>query len=198
MKTTTLILLFLFVSFTGYAITWQVTNSGYTFFPSTITIQVGDIVEFSLDPSHDALEVSATTWAANGAVSNGGFMVDYGGGQLSGLSVGTHYYVCEPHAAFGMKGKIIVQGNTAVNDVKMPVGFTLAPNPANDFIRITVNDANLIGSDYLLFDQIGQQILAGKLTDKITSVAVSEFPSGLYFVQIGGLKANTYKLMIRK
>lgn len=198
MKTTTLILVFLFVSFTTYAITWQVTNSGYTFFPATQTIQIGDNVEFMLDPMHDAVEVSADTWAANGSVGNGGFMVDYGGGVVTGLSLGTHYYVCEPHAFLGMKGKIIVLANTAVNDLKMPVNFTLAPNPANDFIRITLNDANLIGSNYLLFDQIGQQILTGKLTDKITSVAVTGLPTGLYFVQVGGLKVNTFKVLIKR
>ena len=198
MKTTTLILLFLFVSFTSYAITWQVTNSGFTFSPSTVTIQIGDNVDFILDPNHNAVEVSAATWAANGSDLNGGFMVNFGGGIVTGLSIGTHYYVCEPHASFGMKGKIIVVGSTAVNEIKEPVSFTLTPNPASNFIRVTVNDANLLGSTYLLFDQVGQQLIAGQLSNKVTSIAVSELPSGLYFVRVGGLKTNTFKVLIRK
>lgn len=202
MKTRILLLvLLLSAGLAGYPTTWQVTNSGTSFSPSTITIQAGDNVNFTLDPNHDAVEVSAETWSADGSTSNGGFQVDFGGGLVaaSQLSVGTHYYVCEPHASFGMKGTIIVKdGNTGFEQTQLPVGITVLPNPVRNIIQITVNENNLLGSPYMLFDQLGRQVLNGKLTDKNNSLAVNKFPSGIYFLQITSLKDETYKVFIQK
>lgn len=95
-----------------YSTNWIVANSGLSFTPATITITVGDSVQFSLSLSHDAVEVSQTTWNANGNTPNGGFSIPFGGGQLlpAQLSVvGTYFYVCTPHAGAGMKARIIVQ-----------------------------------------------------------------------------------------
>ncbi|MBK7966307.1 MAG: hypothetical protein IPK10_14175 [Bacteroidetes bacterium] len=73
---------------------------------------MGDTVTFSINGSHDAREVSQTTWNANSSAALlGGFQVPFGGGTLfpAQLGVGTHYYVCTNHISMGMKGTIIVQ-----------------------------------------------------------------------------------------
>ncbi|MCX6232659.1 MAG: plastocyanin/azurin family copper-binding protein, partial [Bacteroidetes bacterium] len=117
MKTKILLFLsLLLINLSSYSTVWTVSNSGTTFTPATITINLGDTVVFTLDPSHDVLEVSQSTWNADGNTAlSGGFSVAYGGGTLlpAQLTVGTHYYVCEPHASMGMKGIIIVQSCTA-------------------------------------------------------------------------------------
>ena len=200
MKTKLLLLLLLLPAvIPAYSITWQVTNSGFTFSPATVTIHLGDNVNFTLDANHNALEVSSATWNANGATTNGGFNVAFGGGLVSTslLTVGTHYYVCQPHASLGMKGKIVVLVTTDVAETQMPLNITLAPNPASSFIRITANENSLIGSDYALFDQLGRQMLTGKLTDKVTQVAVAQLPSGMYFMRIVARSTETYNVMIK-
>ena len=200
MKTKFLLLLLLLPALVPvYSITWQVTNSGFSFSPATVTIHLGDNVNFTLDPDHNAVEVSVTTWNADGDTPNGGFNVDFGGGLVSAslLTLGTHYYVCQPHASFGMKGEIMVLATTAVAETAMPLSITISPNPASNFIHITANENNLIGSDYVLFDQLGQQMLTGKLTDKVSMVAVNQLPSGIYFVRIVARSTETYKVMIK-
>ena len=200
MKTKLLLLLLLLPAvIPAYSITWQVTNSGFSFSPATVTIHLGDNVNFALDASHNAVEVSSATWNANGATTNGGFNVAFGGGLVSAslLTLGTHYYVCQPHASLGMKGKIVVLATTDVAETQMPLNITLAPNPASSFIRITANENNLIGSDYVLFDRLGRQMLKGKLTDKVTSVAVAQLNSGMYFLRIVARSTETYKVMIK-
>jgi plastocyanin len=194
-----LLLLLLVVVVPAFSITWQVTNSGFSFTPATVTIHLGDNVNFTLDANHNAVEVSSATWNANGAASNGGFNVDFGGGLVAAslLTVGTHYYVCQPHASSGMKAKIVVLATTAVAETQMPLDITLAPNPASSFIRITANENNLIGSHYALFDRLGRQMLMGKLTDKVTSVPVYQLASGLYFMQIIARSTETFKVMIK-
>jgi len=89
--------------------TVTVTNDGFSFSPDQITINAGDTVEFVLNGIHNAVEVSETTWNANGTLSNGGFALPLGGGEVTLNEPGTYYYVCQPHVgAFGMKGRIIV------------------------------------------------------------------------------------------
>jgi len=201
MKTNFLLLLLLLsVGPSCYSITWQVINDGITFSPAIVTIHSGDNVNFSLDPDHNAVEVSSATWNANGATPNGGFSVDFGGGLVSSteLSVGTHYYVCQPHASLGMKAKIVVVTATDVNEMQTSLNITLTPNPARNVIKITTNENAFIGSDYLLFDQLGRQMLTGQLTDKVTAVTVSQLPAGIYFMRITAQHNETYKIMINR
>lgn len=201
MKTKILLLvLLLSAGMAGYSTTWQITNSGFTFSPATVTIQPGDDVNFTLESMHNAVEVSSTTWNANGSTSNNGFQVPYGGGSVaaSKLTVGTHYYVCVPHSSLGMKGKIIVGNSTAIVETKADQRVTLGSNPVRDVIQLTLNETDLLGSDYRLFNQVGQLMMSAKLSDKINLISVNQLPSGVYFMQIAGLKNQTLKVLIQK
>lgn len=121
-----------------HAATHTVSNSGTTFTPDELTITVGDVVEWDIGGSHNAVEVSEETWNANGSESNGGFNVDFGGGEVTFDEAGTYYYVCEPHAGLGMKGIIIVQTINSLADVKeeqFPL-LQLYPNPARNDLTV--------------------------------------------------------------
>lgn len=109
-------ILLLSTSLTGFCTIWTVTNTANTFTPATITITVGDTVNFVITTAHNAIEVSQATYNANGNTAlSGGFQTAFGGGMVlpAQLGVGTHYYVCTPHASMGMKGTIIVQNCSA-------------------------------------------------------------------------------------
>ena len=80
-----------------------------TFSPDTIVCDVGDTINFILGGGHNAVEVTDSTWLAGGnAPIVGGFSFGYG---TTGMYIPddcyTFYYVCSPHAAYGMKGVII-------------------------------------------------------------------------------------------
>ena len=111
-----LTLLLIKLTLTGFSTVWPVSNMGNTFSSATITINFGDTVNFQISGSHDAREVSLMTWNANGNTALfGGFQTNFGGGMVypTQLGVGSHYYVCTPHASMGMKGIIIVQNCSA-------------------------------------------------------------------------------------
>jgi len=88
--------------------TVTVTNAGFAFSPSLLTINAGDTVRWTINSIHNVVEVSQATWNANGNTSNGGFSLPFGGGTHTFSTPGTYYYVCEPHASGGMKGRVIV------------------------------------------------------------------------------------------
>lgn len=107
-----IILLFSLISTAG-AVTHTVTTPGFTFSPSTLSISLGDTIVFNIDPMHNVVEVSQSTWNANGNTPlPSGFSLPSGGGTLVLQSVGTYYYVCSPHAGGGMKGSITVSSTT--------------------------------------------------------------------------------------
>lgn len=89
--------------------THTVTNDGFTFSPSEITIRAGDSVQWQLENIHNVQEVTEATWNANGTTPKpDGFSAPLGGGTVQFNNPGTYWYVCTPHAAQGMKGRVIV------------------------------------------------------------------------------------------
>jgi len=101
--------------------------SDLVFSPASLTITLGDSVTFALASIHDAVEVSQADW--NNNVNNplaGGFAVAFGGGIVlpANLPVGTHYYICQAHISFGMKGTITVLPCGASYSWTGPNGFT--------------------------------------------------------------------------
>ena len=185
---------------TGTCTTWTITNSGYSFTPDTITITYGDTVSFSLESIHNAVEVSQDTWDANGNTPlASGFSLPLGGGSVFPdlLSVGTHWYVCSPHASLGMKGVIIVEGaTTAIKVIQPQLNVSFYPNPVNDIVTIRSSE-EVVGSPYSFTDLTGRQILTGKLNDESVSIDISSFETGIYLLQIGEQRRRAFKMIKR-
>ena len=96
-----------FLTFTT-GFTQTITNSGLTFSPDTLQVTIGDTIIFNISASHNAVEVSETTFNNNDSTSNNGFNIPFGGGSWTADSIKTYYYVCQSHVSMGMKGVIIV------------------------------------------------------------------------------------------
>jgi len=146
---------------------WTITATmnALVFVPDSISITVGDSVNFSLASTHDAVEVSEATWQVNGNTSNGGFQVPFGGGLVlpTQLGVGIHYYVCTPHAASGMKGRIFVTAPTSVRDEprSIPEAFQLFQNYPNPFNPSTVIEYQLSSAGNVnvsIYNFLGQHV----------------------------------------
>lgn len=177
--------------------TRTITNSGFTFNPASITINVGDDVNFVLESVHNAVEVSQTTWNANGNTPlSGGFSVTFGGGSVlpAQLTVGTHWYVCSPHASLGMKGIIIVNTSTGIKENQSQINISVYPNPASDFITVKAN-IDLSSSPYSIIDQAGRQVLTGKLNSEVTFIEISQFEKGIYLFQVAGQRRRSFKVI---
>ncbi|NDP20162.1 MAG: T9SS type A sorting domain-containing protein [Paludibacter sp.] len=203
MKTKILLTLLIFsISLNSYSVTIQISANSdqFTFTPASVTINLGDEVNFTLSSNHNAVEVSQTVWQDGGTTSNGGFSMPFGGGIVSAskLTLGRHYYVCTPHASFGMKGIIDVVSPTGIEELKLSNHILLAPNPARNYFSITLNDNTLLNSEFTLYNMLGKQLLTGKLTDKTTTVNIDNQAQGIYFVRFKGFNNSAYKLEIRK
>jgi plastocyanin len=190
MKTKTLLFALSFIATTSvFGTTWTVTNSANTFTPATITINLGDDVMFDITNAHDAREVSEATWNVSGTTAlPGGFQTPFGGGLVpaSQLGVGTHYYVCTPHASIGMLGRIIVQDlTTGIASVGQSLNSSVYPNPATGFIKVDITDSSN-GVAYEVFNALGVLVMTGKLSDEVSTIDVRNLPSGTFLMQLKG------------
>jgi plastocyanin len=190
--------LMLVLSTTGaFCTTWIITNSGSTFSPSTITITVGDDVTFNLVSIHNAVEVSQATWDANGSTKlTGGFETAFGGGQVlsSQLGVGTHYYVCANHVSSGMKGTIVLQNATGIEENRLSSDFSIYPNPS--FISVTIKANEIrIGSEFYIADLTGKKVASGKLDNEITTIDISHLTRGIYMIGMVDQRERPVKLI---
>jgi plastocyanin len=163
MKTKILLFLAGLTAITSMAFATKVTitNNGAMFVPVTITVEPGDTIEFDIASTHNVVEVTKTTWDANGNTSDGGFSLDYGGGQLILNTPGVYYYVCTPHAVGGMKGTITVSGATAITDntgTGAAETLDVYPNPFSDRLFIHYNLAEPSAVTVDLLDIKGQVV----------------------------------------
>ena len=103
-------IILLFTFFTSFSQVQTINTAVMTFTPDTVTINLGDTVEFGSLGYHNAVEVDESTWIANDTTYNGGFYFPLGsaGGYFIADSAKTYYYVCQPHVSIEMKGVIIV------------------------------------------------------------------------------------------
>lgn len=188
MKRITLVLFFAAIAITGFSKTWVVTNSGFTFSPETITIAFGDSVLFQLAGIHNTVEVSQATWNNNNNTPLPGFSTPFGGGLVlpSALTPGTHFYVCMPHAGSGMKGMIIVENTTAIQDLSDTDFLKVYPNPSIGYIHI-LTDVQLKDSKDILevYDIRGQKVytLRNLYAYGTREIDLSDLGAGVYWVR---------------
>jgi len=207
MKKFTLFLFFTSLAIAGYSTTHTVTNSNFSFNPATITIQSGDSVRFTIANIHTVVEVSQTTWNNNdNDPLAGGFQLGSGGGLVlpADLTVGTHWYVCGPHAGMGMKGIIIVEQSTGVEDPAVGLAFTLSPNPAIDVVNVSWSRTtssreykiDILDINGKTVYTTADAVTAG--TNQNVQINLSSYPEGTYIVRLqDGNGIRTKKLILQ-
>ncbi len=203
MKKTLLFIVLASSGFAGFSATFTITNSGTSFTPATTTITVGDVVNFNLASTHNAVEVSQATWEANGNTAlSGGFSTPFGGGTVTAdnLTAGIHYFVCKPHASLGMKGTITVLETTGLAENKADEDVSIFPNPSYGNFHLQINNASQSSKKL----ELGIYTLQGKRvyskTDlqqqTTTDIYISDLPKGIYVLRLYGGKASYSKKIV--
>lgn len=85
-------------------------------------------------------------------------------------------------------------GILSVAEPKGKQNFTLYPNPASDLITIMA-DKSLLGSKFLIINQLGRTVLSGTLTGNVTTVSIDELTEGVYLFQLGERKWQSLKFI---
>ena len=85
------------------------------------------------------------------------------------------------------------------NSPEISAGYQISahPNPANDYVIVSLPDAATHPLAMKLFDANGKLLYAGTTTGNETRIPVSEFAAGLYLLQITDKKnvVQTFKII---
>ncbi len=71
--------------------------------------------------------------------------------------------------------------------------FKVYPNPVNG--QLTIEAGKVTNERYVVYDQMGKKILSGKLSFPLTTIDASSMNQGVYFIQIGENKSDTFKIV---
>ena len=173
--------------FAAHNLTAKITvvrNDGDTFKPDSILIMLGDTVNFNLEIYHDVLEVSKTSWDSNYSISNSGLQLPFGGGLWIPSHGGVFYYVCEPHADEGMKGRVFVIDPSSILEIVPPIIFNMYPTSVQNDLNINFTTSNQTSVHFLLFDFSGRllsDIFLQNSNYVFQKIDCQELPSGEYF-----------------
>ena len=99
-----------------YILSWTDRNGSLSGNDPTVTVYKGDIIIFDIDASRHPFYIKTEFSRGGGDQVTTGILSGNPGiqnGTLSwntkGVSRGKYYYVCSPHAPFGMGGSIIIE-----------------------------------------------------------------------------------------
>lgn len=195
-------ILLISIAIAGYSTTHTITNSGTTFSPSTITIQLGDSIFFDLSSNHNAVEVSQETWNANGNTALPGFSVPFDGGIVpaSSLPLGIHYFVCTPHASIGMKGTITVQTTVGIDETTNEKSLLVYPNPSNGLFELNISNMEEQSKlEISVYDISGAEIFHSELlNDGKNAINLLGYTKGIYLLKVNnGNEIYTQRLILR-
>ncbi|MEO6301985.1 MAG: T9SS type A sorting domain-containing protein, partial [Bacteroidia bacterium] len=118
--------------------------------------------------------------------------------QVTMLNNGQHYRcIVESGACIDSTTETIlnVMLATTIKD-KFPEENNIAiyPNPAGNFVTIEVKE-QFINSNYKLVDQLGREVLSGKIHQMINTVDIEGLNPGCYFLVIEDKIARAFKLI---
>lgn len=183
------------LSTTALATVHTINATGMVFSPSTITIHLGDTVQWVwIDNSHTTtsttIPAGAASWDAPLNANNPSFI-------YVPTVTGTYNYICQPHVSNGMIGSFTVMPPLGIKNVS-DITASVSPNPAKDVIRISsrekIGGAQLFDISGKVVKNLQQITTAG--TEQTFSVA--GVASGTYFLQIqAGDKVAIQKLVIQ-
>ena len=71
-----------------------------------------------------------------------------------------------------------------INEINSKNMFSIFPNPAQSVINLSA-DAKLLGSSYVVYDNIGKIILKGKITSELTTIELDKLSGGIYLFRVG-------------
>lgn len=202
MKKSVLLILLASFGYTGFSATVTVTNSGTSFSPRSITISPGDIVIFDLESMHNAVEVSQSTYNANeNTPLPGGFSIPFGGGQVpeTNLTAGIHYYVCDPHASFGMKGIINVVDPTGITYKSVRDEISILPNPSNGNFQLKLDKLKTPKKYNLeIYTLKGEKVYTKEDIQQQNSITIemTDLPKGVYILRLYGRQENYYRKIV--
>ena len=85
----------------------------------------------------------------------------------------------------------------AINDVTLAQNISLMPNPADNYIELSIN-SNVEVKEAIVYNAFGQMIQTVQLTENHARIDLSNMAAGMYFVRVNGEGVSATKKFIKR
>ncbi len=82
-------------------------------------------------------------------------------------------------------------GFNSNNNIENSLGFAVNPNPASDYLTLTINDATIQNGNYSLTTLQGQEVIKGNFSSQSFEVSLNNISKGVYFILVYDNEGNT-------
>lgn len=187
------------------ATSYTITTVGTSYSPSTMTVNIGDVITIQASGTHPLVQVDQTTWNANGSTAmGGGWGTKTSTYTFTVSSINTIYYVCQNHVSMGMKGSIDVTGTYVKENSSSISQISFFPNPVKEKINVKFNSNQNGKLNIKLYSVCGQEVQslisdydysAGE--NSLQADISKSLAKGVYFMEmICNTKKSVYKIVI--
>jgi plastocyanin len=193
-----LLSMILFLSASTFGAQFTVSWAGFTYSPSTINATVGDTINFPGSSLHPLVQVSQTTWNANGATPLAGGWGTKTTNYMHVITVpGNIYYVCQNHVGGGMKGQVVV----TLSNVAEMIGDNNVKLLTNS---IVYNEATVLNTTGLrgqmeIYDLTGKVVNLTELTGDARQQIPVDLKRGIFlyrFIMEGNKPTPTDRMYV--
>lgn len=161
--------------------THSVTVGNNFFEPKDLTINVGDIVEWTNSSGNHNVNGTTSTFPDNPQ----SFGNDLGTNWTYSFTfsvAGEYDYQCDPHIP-GMVGTVTVQSAASISE-KFSSETKVYPNPAREVVYIEINNVSGKNVKVSITDLSGRKVLKDSFTLKaVNRIDVSKLEAGNYLLQ---------------
>lgn len=197
--------LVLFTFLQAAAANVSISISSFTYTPSTVTVNVGDVVTIEASGFHPLIQVSQQSFNANDpTLLSGGFssITNFNLTITSAMAGSTIYYMCSSHGSGGMKGQIIVNVVSGIEENRnSDFNFTVYPNPINSAAWLNISLQKTKRVAVTLYDMQGRivrrlfdkQLAAGEST---INFSLNGLTRGNYILQMLSGKEKIEKQIV--
>ncbi|MFM7758384.1 MAG: T9SS type A sorting domain-containing protein, partial [Crocinitomicaceae bacterium] len=87
----------------------------------------------------------------------------------------------------------LVQSTTSIGEITETEAY-IYPNPTNDVIYLNT-DASFMDQSYILIDNLGRQVIFGKISASNTTIETTNLSKGIYLLSVGDSKKQNFKVI---
>ncbi len=175
--------------------THAVNVSDFQFSPSSLTIEVGDIVQWTKTSGFHNVNGSNESFPSNPVAFGNEPSGDNWVYEFTFTVEGEYNYNCEIHP--GMQGSISVSNTSSVGD-NGDENISIYPNPVVDEFKVVGLTPTSKPSIIMVYDITGKLALSSRVVNT-QSISVDELQSGIYIykLMVGNEQVKAGKLIIR-
>lgn len=120
-------------------------------------------------------EAQISNNASGNDLSNQFGSIAYTIGEVFYIQKGSQFFLTE-----GIQNGITINPIISNSSIKVLV----YPNPTSDFINFKVQNLFFNNLSFILYNDIGHELLKGAILNSNTTVSLSQFPSSVYLIKI--------------